>query len=451
MLVVVTGVLSSTLLTAPVGASPATVTLDVRGPAGSLPVGVLGLSVEASSMGSTAFDPTLSNLATQMLALGPGLLTFAGSSVDASVAWQRRPTDPVPGWATATVTPAKLRTVAALATATGWKVDLGVNLYHDNPARAADEVAAATKILGSSLRDVHLGNEPELYTYMYPIPMSFDQYVQRWSAYRAAIVARVPTVRFTGPDTYLPYWYGSLLSAHKVSRALAEVGDHFYPYSDCGHSGVTAERLLSDASLTKEATAIAKDRALAGPLGIPVSFDEFNSVSCGSVTPVQWQGASALWVVRALLTAASGGVAQVGVQSNLQRCLTYSPLCPVDPTTPSVQGPTPIMSGLRLVASLEGGTFHRLRVTTGALPPGISAWALAMPGGAVRIVIANTTSAALTGLSITGGPAAFTSVTTMSVPDVTSTALPTVVTSIPSDGATTALVVPADTVEILGG
>ena len=50
MLVVVTGVLSSTLLTAPVGASPATVTLDVRGPAGSLPVGFLGLSVEASSI-----------------------------------------------------------------------------------------------------------------------------------------------------------------------------------------------------------------------------------------------------------------------------------------------------------------------------------------------------------------------------------------------------------------
>ena len=444
-------VLSTIVVHAPAGASPLPVVLDVRAAAGSLPAGFLGLSVEASSMGSTAFDPAVSNLAAQMLALGPGVLTFAGSSVDGTVVWQRHPTDPIPAWATATVTPLKLRTLAALAAATGWKIDLGVNLYHANPARAADEVAAAATILGSSLRNVHLGNEPELYTYTYPIPLTFAQYVQRWSSYRTAILSRVPNARFTGPDTYLPFWYPSLLSTHRVSRSLAELGDHFYPFSDCAGAGVTADQLLSDKPLTRETMAIAKDGALAGPLGIPISLDEFNSISCGSTAPVQWQGASALWVVRALLTAASSGVALVGIQTNLQRCRTYSPLCPVDQAIPTQQSPTPLMSGLRLVAGLEGGTFLRLRTTTGVLPPGISAWALSLPSGGTRIVIANTTATPLADLSITHGPTTFTSVTTMSVPDVTSTALPVVETTVPADASVADRVVPAHTVEILDG
>ena len=438
-------------LATPAGAESTAIVLEVRGAVGTLPTGFLGLAVEASSMGSTAYDPALSNLDEQLAALGPGVLNFAGSSADRSVVWQRRPSDPIPAWATATVTPEKLRTIAALATATGWRVDLGVNLYHDDPARAADEVAAATKILGPSLRNVHLGNEPELYTYMYPIPMTFEQYAQRWSSYRKAIVARVPDVRLTGPDTYLPIWYDQLLSTRRVARALTEVGDHFYPFSDCADAGVSAAQLLSDRSLAKETKAIAKDASLAGPLGIPISFDEMNSVSCGSTTPVQWQGASALWVVRALLTAASGGVASVGIQANLQRCHTYSPLCPEDQGAPAAQSPTPIMRGLELVAGLEGGTFLRLKTSAGRLPAGTSAWALGMPGGSTRIVVANTSGTDLTDVSITSGPSSFTSRTTMSVADVTSTDLPVTTTVVPSDGGTAHLTIPARSVVVLAG
>ena len=402
-------------------------------------------------MGSAAFDPSVSNLDEQLVALGPGVLSFAGSSADRSVVWQRRGTDPIPSWATATVTPDKLRTLAALTAATGWKVDLGVNLYHDDPARAADEVAAARKILGTALRNVHLGNEPELYTYMYPTPMTFEQYAARWVTYRRAILDRVPDARFTGPDTYLPIWYDQLAATRRVARSLNEVGDHFYPFSDCGNAGVSATQLLSDRSLTKEVKAIAKDASLARPLGIPISFDELNSVSCGSSTPVQWEGASALWAVRALLTAASGGVASVGIQANLLRCQNYSPLCPVDQSHPEAQSPTPIMSALTLVAGLEGGTFLRVRTTSGALPAGVSAWALSLPGGGFRIVVANTSATDLADLSITDGPATFTTQTTMTVADVASLAVPSVTTDAPVAVSAAHLVVPAQSVVVLGG
>ena len=434
----------------PAGAATAPVVLDVRGPSGAIPSGFIGLSVEASAMGSAAFDPAASNLPGALAALGPGILTFAGTSAD-KAAWQRRPGDPVPRWATATVTPAKLRTIAALATTTGWRVDLGVNLYHDDPARAADEVAAAARILGGSLREVHLGNEPELYSYMYATPVSFDQYVARWTAYRQAIVERTPSVRLMGPDSYLPVWYDQLLGARRVSGSLAEVGDHFYPFSDCFGAGVSAAALLADRSLAKEAKALDKDRALSGALGIPFSFDELNSVSCGSKAPVQWEGASALWAVRALLTAAAGGAAHVGVQTNLDHCQTYSPLCPIDAGRPDVQSPMPIMSALRLVAGLEGGTLLRIRTTSGALPAGASAWAVAMPDGGRRIVLANTSSSAVADVTITGGPAVVTSVTTLSVPDLAATSVPDLVTSPPAVPGLAHLVVPAQTIEVLAG
>ena len=435
----------------PAGATSSPITLDVRGPVGAIPEGFLGLSVEASTMGSAAFDPSVSNMSAEMLALGPGVVTFAGSSADRSTVWQRKPDDPIPAWATATITPDKLRTVAALATATGWKVDLAINLYHDDPARAADEVVAATKILGPSLRNVHLGNEPELYTYMYRNPMSFEQYAQRWSAVRRAILARSRGTRFTGPDSYLPAWYDQLLATPRVSAGLSEFGDHFYPFSDCGKKGVRISALLSDRSLAREAAAIANDHSLADVIGIPVALDEFNSVSCGSTAPVQWQAASALWVVRALLTAASGGVVRVGIQTNVLRCQTYSPLCPSDSQTPQLLSRTPIMSGLQLVAGLEGGRLLRIRTTTGALPPGVSAWAIGMPGGGRRLVLANTTATDVADLRITGGPTRVTSMTTLAVPDLEATTVPDLVVTIPSDGILDHSKLPAQTIEVLSG
>ena len=66
-------------------------------------------------------------------------------------------------------------------------------------------------------------------------------------------------------------------------------------------------------------------------------------------------------------------------------------------------------------------------------------------------MIANTTATPLADLSITHGPTTFTSVTTMSVPDVTSTALPVVETTVPADASVADRVVPAHTVEILDG
>ena len=205
----------------------------------SLPAGFVGLTAEVGALSNPIWDPGIvdpahASVTLAVTALGDqGILRFGGTSADRDIAWQHRPSDPRPGWARGVVTPEQLKAVARLATATGWSVDLAVNLYHDDPAAAADEVATAAKILGASLRDVKIGNEPELYSFMYPKPMSFEQWVVRWSSYRRAISARAPEARFSGPDFYLPIWLSGLAgTGRQVIGSLSELADHFYPAAE---------------------------------------------------------------------------------------------------------------------------------------------------------------------------------------------------------------------------
>jgi len=85
----------------------------------------------------------------RQLSQDPGVPRSSGS---AATRWTR-PTGPpagesAPSWSIATITPADLTALGTLAGAGGWKVILGVNLKHYDPARAADEAAHAVSALG---------------------------------------------------------------------------------------------------------------------------------------------------------------------------------------------------------------------------------------------------------------------------------------------------------------
>lgn len=121
------------------GGRPILVTVDPAHPGATLPTDFLGLSFEASVLGSTLFDPLRSDLSILMRALGTGRLRFGGNSLDRVTAWTAEPATPLPRWAHSRVSPADLARLARLATATGWKVDLGVTLGHPDAGAAANE------------------------------------------------------------------------------------------------------------------------------------------------------------------------------------------------------------------------------------------------------------------------------------------------------------------------
>ena len=461
----VTVTLTLTLAGAVVGATtPAVratsgsgITVRIGGPTRKdVPQGFVGLTFEATALGSAYLDPATSNLPSFLAELGPGDLRFGGQSSDLDAVWLPSPSDPLPSWASDGITPADLDAVGDLAHTTGWGVDLGVNLLEYDPALAAQEVAAAQAAMGGSLRAVEIGNEPDLYFYFLTflteppadVATTFPGYLANWTAYRAAIEQADPGLALDGPDFYLTNWLSD--ETRKTEQGLARFNQHFYPLQDCGGATVTPGQLLDPSSFSTEDSVIGAAETAAKHAKLPLVLDEFNSISCGSSSPAAWEFASSLWAVHALLDAASDGVASVNVQMDPDNCDSYTPLCVPDPAQPGTMQAGPIFSGLQLVSGLEGGTL--LKTTVGAadpLPTGVSEYALRLPDGDVAVVVDNTTSAALASLSLERGPSArVVSVQQLQAPSLTSTTGVTITTAAPANPSPLDLSVSPDTAEV---
>jgi hypothetical protein len=436
----------------PVGAgthqAPAGPVVAANNPtADTLSNGFVGLAIDAAVVGDPVLDPAQSNLPSYMAQLGQANFRIGGQTSDLSVAWLPDPSDPLPSWASSAITPGDLTTIAQLALATGWSVDLGVNLLRYDPPTAANEVQTAQSILGTSLHDVEIGNEPEFYPEVIS-PWSFSEYSTELSAYETSIKAADPDVSFAGPDLYFTNWLNMFRSqgARRV-KALSEFTQHFYPLFDCSGAAVTASDLFSQSSITSEDQTISAAEVDARRGGIPLVLDEFNSVSCGSSSPVVYEFASALWAVHALLEAALKGVASVNVQMDPDNCQSYSPLCAPNPDSPGTLQAQPIFYGMQLVRSLEGGTIMKTRNSSRIrLPAGVSDYAVRQADGDVAVVVDNTTSFAVNQLTLKVDPTArVVSMLTLEAPALTSSGGVTLTPSTPSTGATTGLTVPAET------
>ncbi|HEY2427684.1 MAG TPA: hypothetical protein VGI06_02050 [Acidimicrobiales bacterium] len=375
----------------------ATVTIDTADPGSVLPADFLGLSFEASVLGSARLDPTRSNLAVLLGDLGTGHLRFGGNSLDRVAGWA--PAGTPPTWARTPVTPEDLAHVGALAAASGWRVDLGLTLAHPDPAGAAAEASAAARLIGPGLASFEVGNEPDLYP-----AEGVGRYRTVVARYRAALAAVPGGVGVAGPDTALRTSLRGYAAAE--GTGLAALTQHFYPLTRCGGRQPTIAQLLSAATRRDEEQVVDAAVAVGREDGLPVRLDEVNSASCGGQDGVSNTLASALWMVDFLLLAAGRGVSGVGVQGGLAACRGYTPLCVpeaagsapdarpgIDPVADTSLGAAPGTGplaaqpdfyALLLVHRLVGG--RRLPVATHGLGPAV-AYAAAMPDGSVRVVL----------------------------------------------------------------
>jgi hypothetical protein len=393
------------------------VTVDAAHAGASLPSDFLGLSFEASVLGSDLLDPARSNLPALMRDLGTGRLRFGGNSVDRVAAWAPDSVSQLPSWAPSRVNPQDLARLGALSAATGWKVDLGLTLGHPDPAIAAAEAAAAQRLIGNGLGTVQVGNEPDLLGSVRP---GYDQAGYRFdvASYRATIAAAAPGVAMSGPGTANPRWLASY--ADEESAGLMFLTQHFYPLTRCGGARPTVDQLLSSSTLDREARLA--DAAVAAGLarGLLVRIDETNSASCGGQDGVSNTLASALWIVEYLVTAAQRGVSGVGIQGGLAACRGYTPLCvpgaerAAAGTRPGIDAiadaslgaaatasgrlaAQPDFYGLLLVHELERGRWLPVTISR---PTSAWAAALKMPDGTVRVVIVNPSPDAAADISV---------------------------------------------------
>jgi hypothetical protein len=394
----------------PGGNRDVTVNVDVTRPGAVLAEDFLGLSFEASVLGSPRLSPSGSNLPALLRTLGAGHLRFGGNSLDRVAPWVPDAGAPAPPWAAGRVTRDDLRNLGVLTEATGWRVDLGLTLGHPDPAAAAAEASAAAGLIGPRLDAVAIGNEPDAYAAdkrLKPQGYTFADYERDVDAYRAAIAAAVSGIHFAGPDTAGLGWLSAYGRDGQRAR-LSFLTQHDYPLSRCGGPRPTIADLLSSATRQRSVQTIDGAVAAARTAGLPIRLDEVNSASCGGQDGVSNTLASALWMVDYLLLAGERGVAGVDVHGGLAVCGGYSPLCVpgaatavpasrpgIDPVADDHLGAAagtgplavqPDFYGLLLVRQLEGG--RSLPVTS---PSGtrVRDFAMLMPDDSIRVVLVN--------------------------------------------------------------
>ncbi len=389
-----------------VGSAPTVaLKLDLRHPGYVFPVGAVGLSTETRELSEGQLSVRHPSLIRMMRLLGPSVLRIGANSVDSS--WWTNAAEPAPSWATTTITPADLTALRGLLVATGWKVLLGVDLGHFEPARAADEVRYAREILGSYLLGVEVGNEPNDFggrqVGLRPANYGIAEYLHEAEAYLLTLKSVDPGVSVYGPAlSLLPSWLAGLGHA---AQMFAQITQHAYPIKTCSsiaplNSQPTDIELLSPAVRQQE-NEILQTLALAGRIaGRSTRLGETNSVACKPTVDASPGFAGALWSLDWALRAGDSGVRGLNFHDRLISCSLYpeSPICAAYDGTAANAGEVtaqPEYYGLLAARQLEGGRFIPARLIGRASLPNLTSWATVTPSGTIRVAIDNLSSAGL--------------------------------------------------------
>ena len=339
------------------------ITIDPAQTTTSLNATSEGLSLEASDLAIPSFGS--GNLAQYLKTLGSSVLRVGGNTVDESF-WTSSG-ETAPSWAIATITPADLGNLAKLATASGWKVILGVNLKQYDVNRAADEAAHAKAALGSSLAAIEIGNEPDFYY------SSTSSYYTAFEAYAKAIKAAAPGVAIEGTDTSQApggSFQSGFIANEQAHPDVTELTSHYYPLSACSAgSNPTIAQLLGTTTRDNEKAVADAMVTAAAKLKVPGVFDEGNSVVCEGEQGVSNVFASALWEIDDQLVMAREGAAGDYMHSTVVLCngpkplyMYYTPICA--PTTADANAGNvaaqPEYYGLAFVHQLGTGKFANL-------------------------------------------------------------------------------------------
>lgn len=380
--------------------------VDTSRPGNAFDPGAVGLSVEARELETDRLSAAHYRLVRLMRLLGPSVLRIGGGSVDFS--WWTSSGEPAPPWAVSTVTPADLSVLHGLLAATGWRVILGVDLGHFEPARAADEARVARQILGADLVGIEIGNEPNGYgnesrkVVLRPPTYGVSEYLREAEAYRQALSAAAPGVAVYGPAlTRETPWLAQIGAA---AHMFAELTQHYYPINKCSNTASsfpqpTVAELLSPAVREQEDVfldALAKAGTVAGR---PTRIGETNSVACPGSVDASPAFAGALWALDWVLRAANSGVSGLNFHDGPGVCGSNneSPICAPDGEAAQAGDvtPQPDYYGLLAARRLEGGRFVPTRLIAPGPLPNLTTWATLAPGGTVRIAIDNFATAGL--------------------------------------------------------
>lgn len=390
----------------PAAARRINLTVTSAHPGKEFALGAIGLSIETEELTTQALSADQKSLVALMRLLGPGVLRIGGNSLDSS-SWTSDDKQP-PAWATSVVTPAALFNLRDLLAATDWRVILGVDLGHFDPASAAHEAHVAESILGSRLLGFEIGNEPN----GYGIPLvnlrsdsySADDYLKEVAIYSTAMRAAAPGVRLYGPDLGTnpsKAWLSAITS--DKSPPFTAITQHYYPTTYSVSKGVckgtpvpTALDLLSSRVREQENATLQTIVGTADLAHRETRISETNDTSScdkagGPATSPVF--ASALWSLDWALRATSAGVAGLNFHGYIGRCLPegFGPICALDhaATTAGRVIARPEYYGLLAARQLEGGRFIPVEISGENASDDLTAYATEHSRGVITLAVDN--------------------------------------------------------------
>lgn len=353
-----------------------------------------GLSYEKTKLTVPMFTKTNAALIQLFGLLGPAVLRIGANAVDRS-SWNGAVDDLTP------ILPSQVDALAEFVQATQWQVIYGVNLARNTPANAADEAAYVAARLGSSLMAWEIGNEPDLYRRRgyRPDDWGYEDYLDEWRDFRAAMSETSPGVAFSGPGTSFNLEDNTLLFAHDEREHVALLTHHYYRADRDDPSSTLTLLLEPDPALTSELASLvgtASDEGI--PLGVRLT--EANSFFGGGLPGVSNAYGSALWVMDFMFICALAGCTGVNLHGGNEG--PYTPIADDDGTVVEAR---PLFYGMVMFAQAARGLPLQSMVATDATI-NVSAWGVQRDDGGLNAILINKDDSRSVGMNLATGIAA---------------------------------------------
>ena len=212
-----------------------------------------------------------------------------------------------------------------LVNALDWRLIYGLNLARGTPEAAAEEAAYVARALGPRLLAFQIGNEPDgfgRWSGVRPQSYEFNAFLAEWRKFYTAIRARLPTVRFAGPDIAEQKWIRPFIEA--VGDDLILVTRHYYADGPGDAPHISLARLLSSAPQAK--TTLEEMRSISESSRLPFRIAETNSIFNEGQPGVSDAFGSALWAIEFMFQVAEAG--GEGINFHAGDAKAYTPIGP---------------------------------------------------------------------------------------------------------------------------
>ena len=347
---------------------------------GTIPPRFVGLSYEKLALSYGYFRTSNHNLIALFRRLGPGVLRIGGSAVD-RLLWT-----PNANGTHQQISSTNIKNLAGFLQATGWLCLYAVNLATSTPALAAEEVSVAVSVLGASLLGIEIGNEPDEYGVSgnyFAGDWTLQDFLDRWNAFRSAILQATPHVSITGPaaggGNNISTWtlpFGQIVTPSELTLLT----QHYYRQSGASPASTASFLVSADEQLTAD---LALLKAGSQQLGLPYRISECNSFFRGGAAGVSNSYASSLWILDFLFSVAMGGATGVNMHGG-SNAPGYTPIA--DHLGAVIEA-RPEYYGLLLFALAGTGTLLETQLSAGGADA--TAYAVSAPGGSLNIILVN--------------------------------------------------------------